>query len=456
MSELKYKKVTAEALVRVMRELAQQGQAAVTSPQLAHATGGSPATVRRHLKQLHSESRIVREGDARATRYSLPKEPEHPALAGTTKADSAPGPQWSPAAFALRTRLDIPLAARDPVTYERDFVDSYIPNQTTLMPAPLAEELARVGRMQGQQPAGTYARKVLLQLLIDLSWSSSRLEGNRYSLLATEELFKTGVASGDVDAVMLLNHKSAIEFMVDAVPTTGLSTALIRNLQAVLMQDLLADADGLGAIRQKVVNITDTTYLPLQVPALLQEMLDSIVNKARLIKNPVEAAFFLWANLAYLQPFEDGNKRTSRLAANIPLMLYNCAPLSFLDVDLHDYSRAMMGIYEFRDVSLAVDLFEWAYRRSTKKYVVVLESMGMPDPLRLRYREALIEAIGLVVRDRKSARETLEKLGLTEAQAPGFEAMLVEGLAKLEAFNCARYRLTIRATEAWIAEGRPQ
>ena len=88
--------------------------------------------------------------------------------------------------------------------------------------------------------------------------------------------------------------------------------------------------------------------------------------------------------------------------------------------------------------------------------MVVLESMGMPDPLRMRYREALIEAIGLVVRDRKSARQTLEKLGLTEARAPGFEALLFEGLAKLEAFNCARYRLTIRATEAWIAEGRPQ
>ena len=79
--------------------------------------------------------------------------------------------------------------------------------------------------MAGQQPAGTYARKVLEQLLIDLSWSSSRLEGNTYSLLATEELFKSGDPPTNSEGVMLLNHKRAIEFLVDAVPEYGLRTA---------------------------------------------------------------------------------------------------------------------------------------------------------------------------------------------------------------------------------------
>jgi len=156
---------------------------------------------------------------------------------------------------------------------------------------------------------------------------------------------------------MLLNHKAAIEFLVDAVPTQGMTMSLVRNLHAVLMQDLLASTEGLGAIRKKVVNISDTTYVPMQVPAFLEEMLDNVIGKARLVKNPIEAAFFVWVNLAYLQPFEDGNKRTSRLAANIPLMLYNCAPLSFIDVDTNDYALAMLGVYEFLDVSMAVDLF---------------------------------------------------------------------------------------------------
>ena len=105
--------------------------------------------------------------------------------------------------------------------------------------------------------------------------------------------------------------------------------ALVHSRDRQALQDLLADSDALGTIRQTVVNITDTVYVPTQVPSLLQEMLPMVVDKARLIKNPVEAAFFLWVNLAYLQPFEDGNKRCSRLAANIPLMLYNCAPCLF-------------------------------------------------------------------------------------------------------------------------------
>lgn len=353
------------------------------------------------------------------------------------------------AAYAQRS------GTRDPVTYRRGFVEDYVPNQTWLMPRDLAEELYRAGRLREQQPAGTYARKVLEQLLIDLSWSSSRLEGNRYTLLATEDLFRRGTVGSDADAVMLLNHKTAIEFSVEAVPLQDLSTALIRNLHAVLMQDLLADTDALGIIRKKVVNISDTVYVPTQVPAVLEEMLETILAKAKLIKNPVEAAFFLWVNLAYLQPFEDGNKRTSRLAANIPLMLYNCAPLSFLDVDPHDYAQAMLGVYEFLDVSRAVDLFAWTYRRSIKKYVVVMESMGAPNPLRLRYREHLTEAIGLVVRDRKSAQAVIVELGLGEDQAPGFEAMLLDELKKLEVFNCARYRLTLTATQSWIDAKRP-
>lgn len=450
--------VTREDVLRALRRLTEAGQLEMSSTEVINATGGSSATVRRHLDALCASGELVRDGKARATRYRLAK-------SGAAATSMAPQnlsateplghPTWSPAALQLRRRLDVPLAARDPVSYQRDFVDGYVPNTTWLMPQSLADELYRAGRMREQQPAGTYARKVLEQLLIDLSWSSSRLEGNRYSLLATEELFKRGTAGTDADAVMLLNHKAAIEFLVDAVPLQGLSTSLVRNLHAVLMQDLLADSDALGAIRTKVVNISDTVYVPTQVPAILEEMLGGIVEKARLIKNPIEAAFFLWVNLAYLQPFEDGNKRTSRLAANIPLMLYNCAPLSFLDVDVNDYARAMLGVYELRDVSLAVDLFSWAYHRSLKKYAAVKESLGAPDPTRVRYRESLTDAVGMVVREHKSVQTALEELGLTEDTAPGFRELLLDELKKLEVFNCARYRLTLSATQAWISANRP-
>ncbi|CAG4902336.1 Fic family protein [Paraburkholderia gardini] len=448
-------KLTPEAILDAIRRLAQAGELAVSSTDVIRATHGSSATVRRHLDALCSSGQLTRSGQARAVRYRLAGVAATVQTATREAPSAVLHPVWSLDAVELGRKLDAPLAARDPVTYRREFVEDYVPNESWLMPQALAEELYRAGRLREQQPAGTYARKVLEQLLIDLSWSSSRLEGNRYTLLATEELFRRGTAGSDADAVMLLNHKTAIEFLVDAVPLQGLSAALIQNLHAVLMQDLLADTDALGTIRKKLVNISDTVYVPTQVPAVLEEMLEIILAKARLIKNPVEAAFFLWVNLAYLQPFEDGNKRTSRLAANIPLMLYNCAPLSFLDVDPHDYAQAMLGVSEFRDVSRAVDLFAWSWRRSMKKYVVVMESMGAPNPLRLRYREHLTEAIGLVVLDRKSAQAAMEKLGLTEDQAPGFPAMLLEELKKLEVFNCARYRLTLTATQAWIDASRP-
>lgn len=444
-----------EAVLDAVRRLTRAGQPEVSSTDVIRATQGSSATVRRQLDLLCTLGKLARSGQARATRYRLV---ETAAAAGTAtqeKTSAGLSPLWSPAGVELGRRLDVPLAARDPVTYRREFVDEYVPNKTWLMPQDLAEALYRDGRLREQQPAGTYARKVLEQLLIDLSWSSSHLEGNRYSLLATEDLFKRGTAGSDADAVMLLNHKTAIEFLVDSVPLQGLSTALIRNVHAVLMQDLLADTDALGAIREKLVNISDTVYVPSQVPAVLAEMLEAIVAKAKLIRNPVEAAFFLWVNLAYLQPFEDGNKRTSRLAANIPLMLYNCSPLSFLDVSPGDYARAMLGVYEFQDVSCAVDLFAWTYRRSMKKYVVVMESMGAPNPLRLQYREHLTQAIGLVVRERKSAQAVVAELDLTAEKAPGFEPMLLDELNKLEVFNCARYRLTLADTQAWIDADRP-
>ena len=448
------KKLTEEALMQAVRKLAQTGQAMVTSTQLVNETGGSPATVKRMLERLLTANKLVKQGRARATRYALAVQVAMPCGADTP-APAVAGPQWSESSVQLLQRLSAPLGTREPVTYHRGFVEDYKPNGSALLPAKLSEELAQLGRMHGQQPAGTYARKVLEQLLIDLSWSSSRLEGNTYSLLATEELFKSGVSDGNVDAVMLLNHKSAIEFLMDAVPTYGLSMGLIRNLHSVLMRDLLPDVDDLGTIRNKVVNISDTVYVPSQVPTVLEEMLTSIISKARLIKNPVEAAFFLWLNLAYLQPFADGNKRVSRLAANIPLMLYNQAPLSFLDVSPQDYAQAVLGVYEFRDVSIAVDLFDWTYRRSLKKYTVILESMGTPDPVRLRYREMLTEAVGLVVRDKNTLQATLAVLDLTEASAPGFQALLADELKNLEVFNCARYRLTMTQTAAWITAGRP-
>ena len=455
-------RLTSESLLRALSTLAFAGHAFVSSAELVKATGSSLPAVKRMLAKLVKEARIEVVGKARATRYRLPTtdvsspDIETAALSPVVQDTGPWGPVWSAPSLNLRQQLTRPLAARSPVTYRREFLDGYEPNETFLLQRELADELAALGRIPGQLPAGTYVRKVLEQLLIDLSWSSSRLEGNRYTLLDTEELFKSGAIATDSDAVMLLNHKAAIEFLVDAVPTQGLSAGLLRNLHAVLMQDLLADVASLGAIREKVVNISGTTYIPIQVPAVLKEMFERIVLTAQRIKNPVEAAFFLWVHLAYLQPFEDGNKRVSRLAANIPLMLYNQSPLSFLDVDREDYALAMMGVYESCDVSMAVDLFDWTYRRSHAKYKVVLESMDSPDPFRIHHREALIEAVGLVVRDRKSVGQAIDNLKLPDEDGSRFLQLFEQELNTLTTFNCARYRLGVKQAQVWIDEGRPR
>jgi hypothetical protein len=137
-------------------------------------------------------------------------------------------------------------------------------------------------------------------------------------------------------------------------------------------------------------------------------------------------------------------------------MLYNQAPLSFLDVDRDDYAIAMMGVYECRDVSMAVDLFNWTYRRSHAKYKVVLEAMGSPDPFRVKYREALNEAVGRIVRDRVSAAQATESLGLSGDEVSRFQQLLGQELSALAPFNCGRFRLGMNDTQIWIDEGRPQ
>ena len=222
---------------------------------------------------------LQRIGNARASRYFLHK----PKVKSPTLAHKKESPQWSSDALKLQLDLQRPLLSRTPVSYQRHFVDDYIPNQSSLLPPDLAQELFNEGRMQGQQAAGTYMRRVLEQLLIDLSWASSRLEGNTYSFLATQRLFalgESGKVEDSTDATMLLNHKRAIEFMVDAVPQYGMTSAVISNVHALLMQDLLDSPDALGGIRHKVVHITGTVYLPTQVPTLLEEMFALILEKA--------------------------------------------------------------------------------------------------------------------------------------------------------------------------------
>ncbi len=152
----------------------------------------------------------------------------------------------SPAGIKLAHRLDLPLAARGPATYQQDFVERYVPNHAWLLPQELAEELYALCGQGKTQPARSYGERAFPRLLIDLSWNSSRLDGNRYSRHAAEELLNGGAPRCDIDTVMLLNHRAAIEFLLDCVLREGLSTLVVQNLHALLMRDLVPDGARLG------------------------------------------------------------------------------------------------------------------------------------------------------------------------------------------------------------------
>lgn len=443
-----------DAIIAYLAQRQAAGKA-VGARELAERLSEPRTTVTRYLLRLVRAGKLLRAGAGPSTVFTLSAATPQVLVQAAHDETIAAGPTWSKAARSLRAKLELPLGQRKPVSYRREFVDRYQPNESSLLPVDLARALNEQGRLRGQQPAGTYARRVLEQLLIDLSWQSSRLEGNRKTLLDTRELFLRGRSpEDDTDATMLLNHKDAVEFMVDAVPTYGITLPVIRNIQSTLMNGLLADATALGSTRTTIVDISDTVYVPLQIATLLDEMLGIIVEKSRAIRNPIECAFFLWVNIAYLQPFQDGNKRTSRLCSNLPLLLSNCAPLSFLNVEPMDYAMAMIGVYERQDVSLAVNLFEWTYQRSIEKYRALLESLGAPDPLRAKYREELADAIRQIVAQGTPLNAAVEALHIPSEHRTAFTQMLQTELAHLEPYNCARYRLTIGKTEEWVARGR--
>jgi len=127
-------------------------------------------------------------------------------------------------------------------------------------------------------------------------------------------------------------------------------------------------------------------------------MFSSLIEMANAIRDPFEQSFFLMVHIFYLQPFVDVNKRTSRLSSNIPLIRRNLVPLSFIDVPEQIYIDGLIGIYELNRVELLRDLYVWAYERSARQYKTVRDSLPEPDPFRLRYRTALTEVIGEIVR----------------------------------------------------------
>ncbi len=360
--------------------------------------------------------------------------------------------------------IRLPLVEREPTTYHRRFLESYIPGRTWYLPQTVRERLREMGRNpDGDRPAGTYAREILGRLLIDLAWASSRLEGNTYSRLDTQNLLEFGQRAEGKDAAeaqMILNHKSAIEILVAESGDLTFDRRSLLTLHAMLSENLLGDAGDEGRLRTRMVNITGTTYTPIAIPQVIEECFDSILEKTKAIADPFEQAFFVMVHIPYLQPFTDVNKRTSRLAANIPLIAGNLCPLSFVDVPERAYVDATLAVYEFRRIELLRDLFEWAYERSCKQFRVTRAAMGQPDPVRLWYRNELAEVVREMVLEREAPRiESLKvrgaEHGVPLAGLEDFAQRALDLLMNLHEGSVGRYRIRPDEFHAWRSRYAP-
>ena len=423
---------------------------------LEQHTGLARKTLQRRLDVLAKAGQVRPAGRARATRYVLTGRDRVPAP------NPAQGdlfvPLSKPAADIMRL-VTRPVGARKPVGYDRAFLDGYRPNQSSYLTAAEKKHLAELGlTSMPAGPAGTYAQHILHRLLIDLSWNSSRLEGNTYSLLDTERLIELGEATegkAPTDAQMILNHKAAIEFLVQSAADVAFDRRTILNLHALLADNLLSDARAAGRLRSKGVGISGSVFHPLAGPPQIEEAFAQVLASAAAIRDPFEQALFVMVQIPYLQPFDDVNKRVSRLAANIPLIRHNLAPLSFVDVPDATYTLGMLGVYELKRVDLIKDVFLWAYERSAHRYAAIRQTLGEPDPFRLRHRAALKSVVSDIVgraMGKKAAAAHIAAWAadnIADADRARFIETAESELMALHEGNFARYQIRPSAFDAW-------
>ncbi len=441
-------------------------------------------TLRRWLSKLVEQGLIEASGERKGRRYhyafqgSLVQEPliseplvhdllilEDSAEYNATTASSNLSSVFSAVSQQVINQVRAPLYERRPCTYRYEWLERYQPNATFYLNAEERNQLHEIGqRLNVGMPAGTYAKQIFNRLLIDLSYHSSRLEGNTYSLAETEKLLLQGMSADDkidADKVMILNHKDAINFLVEGVNRLDTldernGEENVRTMHYLLAEGLVPNGCA-GIIRNDGVRITSSTYIPMEGQQRLEQQLQLIINKAAAINDPFEQSLFLLIHIAYLQAFIDVNKRTARLSANIPLVRNNLSPLSFIDLDKDDYASAMIACYELNNERPMVELFIRSYLRSCEHYSVVVDAMGI-DTLRVRYRgkrRRLISEVvsGLLVGTAiQKCIESFSKKEVPTEHREKFIADVQQDLENLEPFNIAGMGISKEELLSWKAK----
>ena len=302
----------------------------------------SPATVKRILSSLVENGSALVSGQGRATRYSV-------------------SPQ---AHVTMELNIDTYFQKETDerevqTSFNFDLINETLPKVEVFT----AEEKERLNALQAQFTRNlegitpTEYRKEMERLGIDLSWKSSQIEGNTYSLLETERLLKDKqTASGKTkeEAVMLLNHKDALDFVLaDPEYLREISVRRIEELHTLLVKELDVDK----GIRKRRVGVTGTNYRPLDNEYQIREALEDTCRLINSKENVFEKALLALVLLSYIQAFADGNKRTARITSNAILIANRYCPISFRSVDSVDYKKAMLIFYEQNNISAFKKVF---------------------------------------------------------------------------------------------------
>lgn len=415
-------------------------------------------TIFRALADLEKNGHIIREGTKRHYVYSVPLHDRKKEAAPHATKWAIPLSDEAEKTLRLVSR---PREERIPVGYNRDFIGAYTPNKTFYVPEKARAAMKWMGEPfdDGKSLGGTLLKTMYQRLLIDLSFASSRLEGNTYSLLDTKRLLELGKmpeGKGADEATMILNHRDAIAYMIEHKDILEVGRIDLLNLHGMLSRDLMGDPGDEGRLRNKIIEIGKSVYQPPSIPQIIQEIFETILEKGAKIKDPVEQSFFLMVHLPYLQPFTDVNKRTSRLAANIPLLKAGISPLSFLDVPKDLYIHGIMGVYENNRVDLLRDIYLWAYERSCNYYNAQQHELRLSRQERLTYRDELTKVTRKIVKNKLiPTNEVIFRLA--DGMVPGedrsiFTKMIQENLDQLHEGNIARYGIDHNEYHAWKHE----
>lgn len=365
-------------------------------------------SLQRWLAELVNENKINHTGKMRSVRY-LPINQDN------TKQIDLEIKNISSSADGKRVYEFVTqsICERSPASYNVEFLNSYIPNQTRYIYDHNLIKLYQLGIQDNDATISSQvAHELFNRLYIDLAYNSTRLEERNYSLLDTVLLVEAslvGNVQASFEAQIILNHKQAISFIFDNLNEVQLNVETLISIHALLTNNLLGNTKQCGTLRELPSWITGSTFKPLEIPHMILEQLELLLSKASLIEEPFEQAFFLMVHLPYLQPFVDTNKRLSRLISNIPLLKNHLCPISFVDVPTKLYQLAILGVLELRDWSLLLDIFMYGYMRSATQYSNMTRNLTTgPDLLKMKYRIEIKDILTHVVTHQMNKKKTIQ------------------------------------------------